>query len=73
MDAIKISEFRQRCLTVVDELPSEGVLITRHGHPVAKLIPVRPSCVSLIGAVPGLSTDPNDDLLSTGLKWDAES
>ncbi len=73
MNAINISEFRQQCLTLVDELPSEGILITRHGEPVAKLVPVRPSCDSLIGTVPGLSTDPKDDLLSTGLKWDAES
>lgn len=73
MTTISISEFRQQCLTLLDELPSEGILITRHGEPVAKLVPVGQSCASLIGTVPGLSVDPQDDLLSTGLKWNAES
>ena len=48
-------------------------IITRCGQLVAKLVPVWPSCVSLIGSVPSLSTAEDDNLLSTGLRWDAES
>lgn len=73
MQEISVSEFRQRCLALMDQLPSEGVLITRHGHPVAKLLPFRSdSCADLIGAVP-VPLDNNDDLFSTGDRWDAES
>jgi antitoxin (DNA-binding transcriptional repressor) of toxin-antitoxin stability system len=70
---MNVSEFRQKCLTLMDDLPAEGILITRHGHPVAKLMPVRESCGDLIGSVPGLVIDPGDDLFTTGIQWDAES
>jgi antitoxin (DNA-binding transcriptional repressor) of toxin-antitoxin stability system len=70
---INISEFRQQCLSLVDDLPTEGIVISRHGDPIAKLVPIRRSCAELIGSVPNLSTDPKDDLFSAGVKWDAES
>ena len=74
MKTINISEFRQNCLGLVDELPSEGILITRHGKPVAKVVPIRSDNAALIGILKGeLGADPNDDLFSTGEKWDAES
>jgi antitoxin (DNA-binding transcriptional repressor) of toxin-antitoxin stability system len=57
---------------MMDALPPEGILITRRGHPVAKILPVRTSCVDLIGTVPVL-LDNDDDLFSTGERWDAES
>jgi antitoxin (DNA-binding transcriptional repressor) of toxin-antitoxin stability system len=73
MHEISISEFRQKCLVLMDSLPADGLLITRHGHPVAKLLPVRPkSCADLIGSVPML-TNQSDDLFTTGERWDAES
>jgi antitoxin (DNA-binding transcriptional repressor) of toxin-antitoxin stability system len=69
-----VSDFRQKCLALMDDLPAEGILITRHGHPVAKLLPVRSSsCVDLIGILPGLTITDDDDLFSTGECWDAES
>jgi prevent-host-death family protein len=70
---ISVSEFRQQCLALMDRLPTEGILITRHGHPVAKLLPVRPtSCASLIGTIP-LLTGGDDDLFSTGERWEADA
>jgi antitoxin (DNA-binding transcriptional repressor) of toxin-antitoxin stability system len=73
MKKINASEFRQKCLSLMDDLPAEGILITKLGHPVAKLIPVRQSSADLIGSVPGIVLDPEDDLFSTRMEWDAES
>ena len=73
MQEISVSEFRQKCLALIDGLPADGILITRHGRPVAKILPVAPSCAELIGSVPGMAADPDDDLLSTGIRWNAES
>jgi antitoxin (DNA-binding transcriptional repressor) of toxin-antitoxin stability system len=70
---INISEFGQKCLALMDDLPADGILITNHGHPVAKLKPVRGSCADLIGSVPEMVVDPSDDLFTAGIKWDAES
>ncbi len=73
MKIMDIFDFRQQCLSVVDELPGEGILITRHGEPVAKLLPARGSCVDLIGKDPAFLSDHDDDLFTTGIHWDAES
>jgi prevent-host-death family protein len=70
---IPISELRERLLSLVDDLPQEGVLITRHGRPIAKLTPVRHTNSDLIGSLPGIIVDPEDDLFSTNEQWDAES
>lgn len=37
---LNVSEVRQRLLTLVNSIPPEGVTITRHGEPIARLIPV---------------------------------
>ena len=73
MASMNVTEFRQQCLQLLDNVPPEGILIMKRGRPVAKLLPVASSCVDLIGSVKNLSVDPKDDLLSTGLAWDAES
>jgi len=73
MQEMNASEFRQKCLALMDDLPGEGILITRHGRPLAKLTPVHPSNADLIGSVPDLVVNPQDDLLSAGIEWDAQS
>jgi prevent-host-death family protein len=70
---ISISEVRERLLSLVDDLPRGGVVITRHGSPVARLIPIATPTANLIGLLKGIVTDPGDDLFSTGERWDAES
>ena len=39
MQEINASEFRKRCLALMDKLPAEGIVITKHGRPVAQLVP----------------------------------
>jgi prevent-host-death family protein len=42
MKDLSITEFRRQCLTLLEDLPEEGIIITKHGHPVARVAPVRP-------------------------------
>jgi prevent-host-death family protein len=70
---INVSDFRKKCLALMNELPADGILITKHGHPLARLTPIHDSCADLIGSVPELLVDPSDDLFASGIKWDAES
>lgn len=70
---IPISEVRERLLSLVDDLPRDGVIITRHGNPIARLTPVRTATADLMGLLKGIVTDSGDDLFSTGERWDAES
>jgi prevent-host-death family protein len=64
--------FKQQCLAVLDQLGPEGVVITKHGKPVAKLIPIEADTATLIGSFKG-KIKIKGDILSTGLRWDAES
>jgi prevent-host-death family protein len=43
MRDLSITEFRRQCLSLLDDLPDEGIVITKHGQPVARVAPVRPA------------------------------
>jgi prevent-host-death family protein len=44
MDSISVSEFKATCLAVIERVRRSGqnVVITKHGEPVAELVPARP-------------------------------
>jgi prevent-host-death family protein len=69
---INASKFKEQCLAILDNLEPEGIVITKHGKPVARLIPEESSCAGLIGSLSG-KIKITGDLMSTGLSWDAES
>jgi len=74
METIGAAEFRARCLQILDEVGPEGIVITKRGKPVARLIPAdQPrSHKFLIGILAGKGAiDPEDDLFSTG-EWTSD-
>jgi prevent-host-death family protein len=77
MKRVPIAEFKAHCSRYVEEAAAEEIVITKHGKPVAKLVAAdgeRESDAHLIGAMRGrVLFDNEDELLSTGLRWDAES
>ena len=70
MKNLNVSEFRRQCLALLNQLPPEGILITRRGHPIARLTPVREGNADLIGRLAG-RFEIRGDILSTGTVWDA--
>lgn len=66
------AQFKQQCLALLDNVGPEGVVITKHGKPVAKLIPVGTESGDLLGSLQG-KLRITGDILSTGLSWDAQS
>jgi prevent-host-death family protein len=74
MKTIKASEFKAKCLQLMDEVAESGdiIVITKNGQPVAQLAPVvsRPatlagshkSKISIVGDIVGTLDEP----------WDAE-
>ena len=72
MRTINAAKFKEQCLSLLDNPGSEGIVITKRGKPVAKLIPIRSDCIELIGSMKG-RIKVKGDIFSTGLKWDAES
>jgi prevent-host-death family protein len=72
MKHIGAAKFKQECLSVLDRLSPEGVVITKHGRPVARLIPIGADSAALIGSLKG-KLKIKGNVLSTGLRWNAES
>ena len=72
MIEINASKFKEQCLALLDNLGPDGIVITKHGEPVARLIPASADCAGLIGSMKG-RIQVNGDILSTGVRWNAES
>lgn len=72
MKPIGISKFKEQCLALLEDLPPEGVVVTKHGKPVARVIPYSRDPRRLIGAL-GDKITIHGDLLSTGDTWDADA
>ena len=71
MKQIAAAKFKAQCLALLDEVGPDGIVITKHGRPVAKLIPFGADSKSLIGVLAG-KVKIKGDILSTGSDWDAE-
>jgi len=69
---INASKFKEQCLMLLDNLDPEGILITKHGKPVARLVPASSNCAELIGSMKD-KIQIHGEILSTGIKWNAES
>lgn len=72
MKKISASKFKEQCLALLDTVPQEGILVTKHGKPVAKLVPITQEYSSLIGALKN-RLKIKGEILSTGVSWNAES
>jgi prevent-host-death family protein len=69
---IGAAKFKEQCLSLLDDVGPEGIVITKHGKPVARLVPVTTGSAELIGRLKG-KLRIRGNILSTGLRWDAES
>ncbi len=72
MRQISAAKFKAQCLALLDQVGPDGIVITKRGKPVAKLIPLEAESASLIGSLRETLTI-EGDVFSTGAKWDAES
>lgn len=72
MKEIAAAKFKEQCLAILDEVDEEGLVITKRGKPVAKLIPIRAASAELIGTLKG-RIKVKGDILSTGARWHAQS
>jgi antitoxin (DNA-binding transcriptional repressor) of toxin-antitoxin stability system len=71
MKQLSASKFRKQCLALLDCLGQEGIVITKRGKPVAKLIPFSADSADLIGSLKH-KVRINAEILSTGMRWNAE-
>ena len=72
MRKVTATKLKESCLSLLDEVGPEGLIITKRGRPVAKLVPYRTAQADLIGSMKG-QFKVKGDLLSSGIEWDAQS
>jgi prevent-host-death family protein len=72
MKTVAAAKFKEQCLALLDSVGPEGIVITKHGKPVAKLIPLGAEAKGLIGSLAG-KLQIRGRTLSTGMPWNAES
>ena len=71
MKQIPAARFKATCLSLLDRVGPEGIVITKRGKPVAKLVPIRTTSAELIGGLKH-KVRIKGDIFSTGLRWNAE-
>jgi len=74
MKTMKASEFKAKCLKVMDEVAETGqpVLITKNGKPVAQLGPVRPKRKDVFGILKGQIKTTGDIVSPLYEDWEPE-
>ena len=65
------AKFKEQCLALLDNLDNQGLVITKRGRPVARLIPYPKEPGALIGALRD-KISVHGDIFSTGTVWDAD-
>ena len=70
MKTIGAAKFKAECLALLDDLDPDGLVITKHGKPVARLLPFDRQHAELIGSLRD-KVEIRGDILSTGIEWDA--
>ncbi len=74
MRTIKASEFKAKCLKIMDEVAATGesVLITKNGVPVAELGPAKRKPKAIFGSMRGSVTYMGDIISPIDVAWEAE-
>jgi prevent-host-death family protein len=71
---MKASEFKAKCLALMDEVTATGqdIVVTKHGKPVAKLVPyeAKPKR-GLLGLLKGDLVIKGDIMSPIDVEWDA--
>ena len=72
MKTIGAAKFKEQCLALLDSLDAEGLIVTKHGKPVARVVPYDRHCADLIGSLRH-KIEIRGDILTTGVRWDADA
>ena len=72
MKTIGAAKFKEQCLALLDQLDAEGLIVTKHGKPVARVVPYEQQCADLIGSLQH-KIKIQGDILTTGVRWNVDT
>ncbi|MCC8416615.1 MAG: type II toxin-antitoxin system Phd/YefM family antitoxin [Rickettsia endosymbiont of Gnoriste bilineata] len=70
---IAINQFKDHCLEIIDKLQAnqQSIIITKGDKPIAKIVPLDKTKLSLLGMLKGKAEIKGDILNSIDERWDA--
>ena len=73
MKTFKASEFKAKCLQLMDDVAETGesIIITKNGRPIAQLVSYKRKPKSLFGTIIGAITIKGDIVSPIDVDWDA--
>jgi len=74
MQILKASEFKARCLKLMDEVQKTGdeIVITKNGKPVSKLVPYRVKAGTLLGLHKDKISSLDENIFASNEEWEAD-
>ena len=66
------AQFKERCLALLDQLGPDGLIITKRGKPVARVLPYDQEFADVIGSLRDKITV-RGDIMTTGARWKADA
>lgn len=70
--SITATEFKAKCLRILERIGPEGLIITKHGKPLARLMPYSTAPTRDFYGCMKESVEIYGDVFSTGVSWDAQ-
>ena len=65
MRVIEAAKFKEQCLALLDQLDADGLIVTKRGRPVARVVPYESESADLIGSLRH-KIEVKGDLMTTG-------
>ena len=72
MKTIGAAKFKEQCLALLDRLDADGLIVTKRGKPVARVVPYERQDGDLIGSL-SHKIEIRGDIFTTGIEWDADA
>lgn len=72
METIGAAKFKEQCLALLDRLDADGLVVTKRGKPVARVVPYEQHSAALIGSLRD-KIEIRGDILTTGVGWNADA
>ena len=70
MKTVCAAKFKAQCLSLIDHLDPDGLVVTKHGKPVARVLPYERRFAPLIGSLRD-KIEIHGDILNAGSVWQA--
>ena len=72
MNTIEAETFQEQCMALLDGLAAHGLIITKDGKPIARVVPYDSGSADLIGSLRH-KVKIQGDILTTGLRWNLDT